>query len=159
MPNLAQTLKEEIARLARRELRRHTKTVKKASAQHRRTIAELKRQMKALQRQTALLEKQVCQCRQSSPVAEPAKKVRFTAKGLRSDRKRLDLSAADYAKLVGVDLKSIYRWEAGKTRPRQAQVVALAAVRGIGKREAVARLEQLTKKVTKKTAKRKTSPR
>ena len=154
MPNLAQTLKEEIARLARRELRRETKTVKKASAQHRRTLAQLKRQVTALQRQTALLEKQVCQCCSSAPVAEEPKQVRFTAKGLRSERKRLDLSAADYAKLVGVDLKSIYRWEAGKARPRQAQVLALAAVRGLGKREVAAKLAMLSKKATRKTAKR-----
>ena len=155
MPNLAQTLKEEIARLARRELRRETKTVKKASAQHRRTLAQLKRQVTALQRQTALLEKQVCQCCSSAPVAEEPKKIRFTAKGLRSDRKRLDLSAADYAKLVGVDLKSIYRWEAGKSRPRQAQVLALAAVRGLGKREVAARLAAVTKKTAKKSTQRK----
>ena len=150
MPNLAQTLKEEIARLARRELRRETKTVKKASAQHRRTIAELKRQIKALQRQVALMGRQVGQCCKSAPVTEPGKKVRFTAKGLKSERNRLDLSAADYAKLVGVDLKAIYRWEAGKARPRQAQVVALAGIRGIGKREALARLEQLAKQTAKK---------
>ncbi len=154
MPNLAQTLKEEIARLARRELRRETKTVRKASAQHRRTLAELKRQVKKLQRQTALLEKQVCQCCSSVPTAIEPKKVRFTAKGLRSERKRLDLSAADYAKLVGSDLKSIYRWESGKARPRQAQVLALAAVRGLGKREVAAKLAMLSKKATRKTAKR-----
>lgn len=155
MPNLAQTLKEEIARLARRELRRETKTVKKASAQHRRTLAQLKRQVTALQRQTTLLEKQVCQCCSTAPVALESKKVRFTAKGLCSERKRLDLSAADYAKLVGVSALSIYAWEAGKARPRQAQVLALAAVRGLGKREVAARLAQLNKKTTRKTVKRK----
>lgn len=150
MPNIAQVLKEEIARLARRELRRETKTVKKASAQHRRTLAELKRQVQKLQRQTALLERRVSKSQPSPVAAADSKRVRFTAKGLRSERKRLGLSAADYARLSGVGFQSIYGWEQGTTRPRQAQVVALAAIRGLGKREAQARLEQRIQKPAKK---------
>ena len=38
---------------------------------------------------------------------------------------------------------TIYHWEAGKARPRQQQLAKLAAVRGLGKREAVRRLELL----------------
>lgn len=154
MPNIAVVLKEEIARLARRELRRDTKVVKKASAQHRRTLAELKRQVRKLQRQMALLERQVLQSRAPSAGAAPAKPVRFIAKGLRSDRKRLGLSAADYARLAGVSELSIYGWESGKTRPRQAQAIALAAVRGLGKRIVQARLQQLSRKSVRKPAKR-----
>jgi DNA-binding XRE family transcriptional regulator len=142
MPNLAKVLKEEIARLARRELRRETKTVKKASAQHRRALAGLKRQVQQLQRQTALLGRQVGRCCAVAPAPSSAKQVRFTAKGLRSERKRLGLSAADYARLAGVSALSIYAWESGKVRPRQAQVVALAALRGLGKREVAARLSR-----------------
>jgi len=51
------------------------------------------------------------------------------------------ISAADYAKLVGVARLTVYNWEKGKSRPRQAQLEALAGVRGLGKREAIARLE------------------
>ncbi|GMV82489.1 MAG: hypothetical protein AMXMBFR7_36730 [Planctomycetota bacterium] len=39
--------------------------------------------------------------------------------------------------------RSIYIWESGKTKPRAAQVVALAALRGLGKREALERLRVL----------------
>jgi len=53
----------------------------------------------------------------------------------------LKLSAADYGKLVGVSGLTIYSWESGKSRPRKAQLAALVAVRGIGKREALAKLE------------------
>lgn len=55
----------------------------------------------------------------------------------------MGLSAADYAKLVGVSELTIYNWESGKTRPRQEQFAALVAVRGIEKREALKRLELL----------------
>jgi DNA-binding transcriptional regulator YiaG len=56
------------------------------------------------------------------------------------------LSAKDYGKLVGVSLLSIYNWEQGKSRPQKAQRVALAAVRGIGKREAMAKLASMNGK-------------
>jgi transcriptional regulator with XRE-family HTH domain len=56
------------------------------------------------------------------------------------------LSAADYGKLVGVSGLTVYHWEHGKSRPRKAQLASLAAVRGIGKREAMAKLEVLEAK-------------
>ena len=41
---------------------------------------------------------------------------------------------------------TIYNWELGKARPQKAQLAALVAVRGIGKREALAKLEVLKAK-------------
>ena len=38
---------------------------------------------------------------------------------------------------------TIHNWESAKSRPRQEQLAALVAVRGIGKREAAKRLELL----------------
>jgi DNA-binding transcriptional regulator YiaG len=43
--------------------------------------------------------------------------------------------------LVGVSAQTIYNWEAGKSRPRQQQLAALAAVRGMGKRQIKERLD------------------
>ena len=53
-----------------------------------------------------------------------------------------------------IRLPQIYNWEKGKTRPRQEQLAALVAVRGIGKREALAKLELLAaaEEKEKKTA-------
>jgi DNA-binding transcriptional regulator YiaG len=53
------------------------------------------------------------------------------------------LSAADFSKLLGVSALSIYKWESGKTRPRQAQLAKIAAVRPMGKREAFAKLAEV----------------
>ncbi len=58
-------------------------------------------------------------------------------------RERLGLSADDFGKLLGVSAQSIYNWEHEKARPRAEQLSKVAALRGIGKREAKARLEQL----------------
>jgi predicted transcriptional regulator len=69
--------------------------------------------------------------------------MRFSAKGMKSHRAKLGISAGDYGRLAGVSAQSIYNYETGKATPRQAQVAALLAVRSLGKREAMARLESM----------------
>jgi DNA-binding transcriptional regulator YiaG len=144
-------LKQEIVRLARREVRQRTDTLKKMSAQYRRDIAELKRRLSELQRKVMPLQKQVIKSVPAQTTEAEAEHVRFTAKGLRSQRHRLGLSAADYGKLVGVTSQTIYNWEQGTSRPRRSQVASLASLRHIGKREALARLGQSAVKGRKRS--------
>ena len=143
MPNVATVLKEEIVRLARKEARTQTAKTKKASVQHRHDIAALKRQVAELERQVAVLSRAALKAAPEPPKTEAGSSARFTAKGLKSQRSRLGLSAAEYGKLVGVSSQSIYNWEQGVTRPRKDLVAKLAALRGIGKKEAKARLAAL----------------
>ena len=143
MPNIAGVMREEITRLSRRASRKDLDAVKKASAQHRRLIAALKRDMAQLARQLSLLTRKASVAPVPAPNGSEGKQVRFVAKGLRSHRERLGVSAVDLAKLIGVSSQSVYNWEHGVTRPREAQLGALAALRSLGKREVRARLEQL----------------
>ena len=64
----------------------------------------------------------------------------FTPEKVLAERERLEVSAADYATLVGVSSATIYGWEKGKTRPRAKQLARWEAVLGIGKREAWRRM-------------------
>ena len=66
--------------------------------------------------------------------------IRFSAKSLASQRRRLGLSAAECGLLVGTSAQSIYNWEAGKVRPRARHLVAIAALRTLGKKDAAAHL-------------------
>lgn len=150
MPNIAVTFRQEIVRLARREIRAQTQDLRKASAQFRRAIAELKRQASKLKSDVARLERRVGKDVASQTAEAESAKVRFTAKGVGSHRRRLGISAADYGKLIGVTGHTIYMWEHGASRPRRAQLTALAAIRGLGTREALARLEQLRQKAPKR---------
>ena len=155
MPNLGNVLKEEIARLARKEIRAQVGKTQKQVAEQRREIAELKRVNTELNRRLNFLEKQEKQ-RLEQP-AEPkviiqtadgkeeaASTARFSPKWLSKHRAKLGLSAADYAKLVGCAPLSIYKWEKGESTPRAKQREALAAIRGIGKREAQRRIELMS---------------
>jgi DNA-binding transcriptional regulator YiaG len=150
MPNIASVLKDEILRLARKEARRETIALKKSSAQYRRDIAELKRRTAELQRKVAPLERQALRNAPAQPAEVDAEHVRFSAKGLRSQRQRLGLSAANYGKLIGVTGQTIYSWEQETSRPRKPQVAKIASLRDLGKREAQSRLEQLRPRAKKK---------
>lgn len=153
MPNIGALLKQEITRLSRREIRGQVQATKKASSQYRRHIAQLKRQVAALERQMALLQRRVLGPSPAAANGSTNQRVRFVAKGLKSHRNRLGLSAADYGRLVGVSAQSIYNWEQGHASPRSEQLKTVATLRGIGKREAQARLEHLSARGTKKPRK------
>ncbi len=108
---------------------------------YRRHIADLRRRVEDLERKVVHYQRQL-------PIDTPsqasdARAVRYSAKSLQSNRRRLGLSAADYGKLIGVSNKTVYRWESGKARPRKQQIAAYAALRTLGKNEARARLEAL----------------
>jgi len=143
MSNLAATLKNEIQRLARKEVKAQTGTTKQAVAQYRREIAKLKRQVREQEKKINFLEAQEKKRLGQPSSKEETEGVRFSVRSVKAQRERLGLSAADYAKLVGVSPLTIYNWEQGKSRPRKAQLAALVAVRGIGKRKALAKLELL----------------
>ena len=144
MSSLAKVLKDEISRLARKEARAELAPLQKASAQYRRDIAELKRQVKTLEQRAAFLEKQERKRVTADTPVEKADQVRFSPKYVKSHREKLGLSAADYARLVGVSALTIYNWEQGKSKPRAQQLADWAAMRNLGKREAKKQLELVT---------------
>jgi DNA-binding transcriptional regulator YiaG len=142
MPNIAAVLKTEIARLARREMRGELETLKKSGAGYRRDIAVLKKQVRDLERQ---VKKSTAPRKVATQDAEAdSKSLRFSPTRFASQRRKLGLSAANFAKLLGVSALSVYKWESGKTRPRRAQLESIAAVRGLGKREVLAKLDELS---------------
>jgi DNA-binding transcriptional regulator YiaG len=142
MPNIATVLKEEITRLARKELKANTETLKKAISTYRSEIAALKRRVDQLERGAKKTAKVVSKVVTREPEGE-ATRLRFRMDGFKAHRERLGLSAADYAKLIGVSALSVYKWEGGQARPRESYLPAIAAVRKLGKREAAKRLEEL----------------
>ncbi len=144
MPNIATILKQEIARVARKEARADTQQLKKASAHYRSDIAALKRRIAALEKLVSRLGKAAAKTTPVAMTDEPATSFRFSASGLQAQRKRLGLSASEAGLLLGVSDQSVYKWENGKTRPRSSQFASIAALRSLSKKQAVARLSELT---------------
>ena len=146
MSNVASALKEEIARVARKEIRRETFSLKKASTTHRSEIAALKRRVLELEHQ---LRRAGRTAASSPPAAANEDSVspgaRFSAKSMAAQRKRLGLSAAECGLLIGASAQSVYNWEEGKVRPRAQHLAAIFALRNLGRRQANEILE--TRKV------------
>ena len=142
MPNLAGVLKDEVRRLARKEIKAELTATKKASAQYRRNIAALRRQLRDQAKQIASLER-VNRKGGGAGSEGTTAAARFSPKWLQAHRERLELSAADYAALMGVSAQTVYNWEKGKTRPQPQQLKAWSAIRGLGKREAWKRLDEM----------------
>jgi DNA-binding transcriptional regulator YiaG len=154
MANIGALLKAEITRLSRREIRKELAMLKKASVAARHHVAALKRQVATLESKAGQLAKRAQIASSSEVTTLPNRPVRFVAKGLKSLRKRLGLSAAQMAKLLGVSEQSVYNWETKKATPRKEQFAAIIGLREIGKREAHARLAEKPQRPAKKMAKR-----
>jgi DNA-binding transcriptional regulator YiaG len=144
MPNIAAILKSEFTRLARKEIRSESQSIKKALGAYRAENADLKKRIQSLEQDLRRLLNTAPKAAATVERAEQQDStVRFSAKGLATHRKRLELSAADCGKLVGASALSIYKWESGKAKPRAKFLPAIEAFRAMGKKDAAAHLEAL----------------
>lgn len=144
MPNIAFILKAEISRIARKEVRAETESLKKQSTQHRGQIAALKRQVAGLEK---LLRKQLKGAKPATAALHDETGarggLRFRSKGFAAHRQRLGLSAAQAGALLGVSGQTIYHWEAGKAKPRASQLTRIDALRRLTKKGAAAAVAQV----------------
>src|SRR5689334_1515229 len=115
MANLASALKSEVTRLARKELRAETESLRKTVAAQRLDIAALKRRtselekaLKAVTRMAARPAPKAQGSTTSEDDGADAGQFRFRAAGMASNRKRLGLSAEDFGLLVGASGQSVY---------------------------------------------------
>lgn len=137
MPNLASSLKAEISRVARKELKSDLDALRKTAANYRSEIAALKRSIAGLEKSLKGLAKG--QPKAAAPEAEEeGPKLRFRADGFRKKRESLELTADDAAKFFDVSGQTIYLWESKRTAPRAKHMPAIAAFRKLGKKEAQA---------------------
>ena len=145
MPNLAAALKSEIARIARKEVRAETAVLKKAATAHRSAIAGLKKrhfETEAQLRRLKRLPSPQGRVRAPESVDLP-KPVPVSSSGLKALRRRFGLSVQDLGGLIGASTQSVYNWEAGKTRPQERYLTALAFVKARQKSEVTDRLSAL----------------
>jgi DNA-binding transcriptional regulator YiaG len=152
MSTLAQTIKNEIRRISRREtglslskFRRDHIVLKKRLAEQKSKISAIEKENKELLKKLAALSQYHRAEAGSAPEAE---NIAIYARGIKSLRRRLGLSQKKLAKLVGMNEISIGHWEkkSGKITIRKPEVVKmLTELKGMKKREVAARLETTKK--------------
>ena len=140
MPNIGAVLKEEIQRLARKEIRAAVTPLKTRVAELTRTNAALKKKVPALEKTVARLEEEAKQRQlravQTGAKATGTKVTRLGPRSIASQRKRLKLSQKEFGKLVGVSANTVYLWETGEVSPKEKSRAAIIGLRGMGMREA-----------------------
>ena len=141
MPNLATVMKNEIVRLARKEVRAEVVALRKAATSYRTDINALKRRVAALEKQFASLSK-VSPPKQTEP-ADESQPIRFSSKGFAALRARLNLSAAQMGQLLNASDQSVYKWERG-ARPRPNQLPKISALRKLSAQQVAGILESLS---------------
>ncbi|NCC50560.1 MAG: helix-turn-helix domain-containing protein [Spartobacteria bacterium] len=146
MPNIAQVLKEEISRLARKEAKQAQDANKKQFAEMKQSIRELKTRVDTLEKENKTLKKAQAKTTGKEDTGEQSPpNIRITAKGILSLRKKLKLSQAELAALLGVSAQSVHQWERkeGRLSFRRATLARLAEVKEYGIRDARRALEEM----------------
>lgn len=142
MANVMNVLKSEIIRLARKEAKSASAPARKIIAVQRGLIADLRRQVNALQKELGVLKRTVSASRKAvAPKEHPAGRFWITGKGVKALRKKLGLTQAGLARLAGVSLATIVKWESAEGKisiRRKGTAARLQEIRVMKKRDAVA---------------------
>ncbi|OGV56138.1 MAG: hypothetical protein A2X49_14625 [Lentisphaerae bacterium GWF2_52_8] len=146
MPNIAVVLKEEILRLARKEVKTALGSAHETIASLRKANTESKKRIAELEKQLAALVKRVGMDKQpAAPSPESLEGARVSAGSIGRLRKRLHLSRSKMAKLLGVNANSIYLWELGRATPRAQAKAKILQLRSMGKRDIKKAFESMKK--------------
>ena len=164
--SLVKSLKTEIARLARKEIKEALVPLREQLGQAHSNITELKLRVDALERAAkrstpivaeepqAVTKRKGRGMAKKGPAAKKSTVAEETAaetktwisgKGVRRMRSSMRLTLAEFAQLVGVSSKAVSNWEANETvlSLRKSTKESLVSLRGVGAREARRRLEAM----------------
>ena len=136
MGKVENALREEIQRLARKEVRalleKTVDDVRKLKARVRALEAELQAMKTAKARQQA---RERIATAQREIASGEASRIRMSAGLIKKLRLRLKLSQPKFARILGVSNAAVGFWESGKANPRPEMRVKIAALRQAGRRD------------------------
>ena len=149
MPSIATLLREEISKIARKEVQDQVRELKQTVREQRDAIARLEKQIgpakaKAATKSAATKSAAAKPAAAKSAAAKPAakasagdrrKQLRIAPNTIKKHRKRLKLSQAELGEILNVSTNTVLRWEAGTSKPRRKHLPGLDQLRTISKRE------------------------
>ncbi len=132
MGKLEETIRSEIRRLARKEIRAQCDPLARQVRELKRQVARLAKAGSAGAAPTA--------AKAAPPIeltADPGEvaKARSPAGLIKKLRKRLAVTQAELATLIDVSPTTVAFWEQGRNRPVDSSKVALVALRKLGRRD------------------------
>src|SRR5512136_254025 len=136
MGKLEATIKSEIVRLAKREIRKTLVPLGRDVRLLKSTVSQLRKAVLLLGRLVAQQQKELGKKKvplEATP--EEVKKSRFSPLLIRSLRKSLGISQKELAILVGVTVGAAHLWEKGKFEPKDEKKAVMVALRKLGRRD------------------------
>jgi DNA-binding transcriptional regulator YiaG len=143
MGKLEGTIKSEIVRLAKREMRKTSVPLRRNLRLLKKTVSQIRRAVLALKRSTAYQQKELK--KRKMPLEAPpeeVKKSRFSPRLIRSLRKSLGITQKELAILTGVTVGAAHQWEIGKFKPKGEKKAVMVALRKLGRRDVRKLLEE-----------------
>jgi DNA-binding transcriptional regulator YiaG len=137
LAKIEMAIRDAIARGARRQVRAAAAPLRRDVRRLRQAVRELRAQLATLRevadRWTAT---QAARGWEPAVSEEEARGARLSPGLIRKLRKRLALTQAAVARLVGVSAAAVVQWERGRATPAGKNRAALVGLRRIGRREA-----------------------
>jgi DNA-binding transcriptional regulator YiaG len=133
---MEQTLKSEITRLAKKQMRATYLPLARDVRRLKRTVSALRKTVAVLARLgTELQAQRTAERAQLAAAPEEVKAARISPGLIKKLRKRLGITQGVLATLVGVSTSAVGSWEYAKARPEGHNREALVALRKLGRRE------------------------
>ena len=136
MGKLEGIIKDEIIRLAKREMRMKFVPLRRDVRSLKITASQLRKSVLGLQRVVSQQERQMGQKPVPEVTPEDMKKARFSPRLIKSLRKHLGVSQKEMTKLAGVTTGAVFQWESGKFEPRDDKKKILVGLRKLGRQKA-----------------------
>ncbi len=136
MGKLEGVIKDEIIRLAKREMKMNFVPLRRDVRSLKITASQLRKSVLGLQRFVSQQEKQVGAKAVPEVTPEDMKKARFSPRLIKSLRKRLGVSQRELGKLAGVTVGAVFQWEKGKFEPKDEKKKILVGLRKLGRQNA-----------------------
>ena len=133
---MEQTLKSEITRLAKKQVRATCLPLARDVRRLKRTVSALCKTVAGLARLgTELQAERTAERANLAAAPEEMKAARLSPQLVKKLRARLSITQGVLATLVGVSTSAVGAWEYGKAKPEGHNREALVALRKLGKRE------------------------
>jgi DNA-binding transcriptional regulator YiaG len=153
MGKLEGTIKSEIVRLAKREMRKTSVPLRRNLRLLKKTVSQIRKTVLALERFAAQQQKELRKRKMPlEATPEEVKESRFSSRLIGSLRRHLGITQKELAILTGVSVGAAHLWEIGQFKPSMKKKAVMVALRKLGRREVRKLLEEKESQMVEKKA-------
>lgn len=143
MGKIESVMKDEIARIARKEIRASVGPLKKEVRRLRTVVSQLTRTVAGLDREAVRSRKdRMEKLGKLSASDDEVKAARINGKWVQTLREKLNISQSELADLLDISVSGVRTWEYDISKPRGQNRASLVALRKLGRRDVKDMLEE-----------------